>query len=152
MHDRGQILELSVAECRDLLGTDVVGRVAFVTPFGPRIVPVNFALVGDALEFRTTPDAELAVYGPGTEVAFEVDHLDGERLRGWSVVAHGVCERVSEPGLPLPAQGGPGPSRSPWAGGERRVLLRLAWRELTGRRVGGTHWPHPVVSGRGRSY
>ena len=45
---------------------------------------------------------------------------------------------------------GPGPE--PWAGGFRPMWLRLEWRELTGRRVGGPHWPHPVVSGRGRGY
>ncbi len=89
-----EVVELTVAECRDLLATDTVGRVAFVTPSGPRIVPVNYALDGAALEVRTTSYSELAIYAPGTEIAFEIDQLDSERRRGWSVVAHGVCERV----------------------------------------------------------
>lgn len=137
---------LSVAECRDLLATDSVGRVAFVTPAGPRIVPVNYVLAGDALELRTSTYSELATYAPGTEIAFEIDHLDSERRRGWSVVAHGVCERAE------PSQDRDGPLPEPWVGGARPLLLRLPWRELTGRRVGGAHWPHPVVSGRGRPY
>jgi len=57
-------LELTYAECLDLLKTDTVGRVAFTTPGGPRIVPVNYALEGAALEFHTTANSELAVSLP----------------------------------------------------------------------------------------
>lgn len=135
-------VELSAAECRELLGTDVVGRVAFGTPAGPRIVPVNYVLADDTLEFRTSAYSELATYAVGQPVAFEIDHLDAERRRGWSVVAHGVCERLD----PLDEPAGADPE--PWAGGNRWTRLRLPWTELTGRRVGSDHWPHPPVSGR----
>ena len=145
-----EVVELSVAECRDLLATDSVGRVAFVTPSGPRIVPVNYVLAGDALELRTTAYSELATYAPGTEIAFEIDQLDSERRRGWSVVAHGTCERVEATHSGSLHRDEPLPE--PWVGGVRPLLLRLPWRELTGRRVGGVHWPHPVVSGRARPY
>lgn len=147
MEGRGRdVAEIDPAECRDLLDTDLVGRIAFVTPAGPRIVPVNFAVVEESIEVRTCSDTELAIYAPGHDVAFEVDHLDAERRRGWSVVVHGRCEVVAEPAHPLV----PGPR--PWADGDRRVLLRVSMGELTGRRVGGVHWPHPVVSGRLRRY
>lgn len=140
----GGIVDLSTAECRELLGTDSVGRIAFVSPHGPRIVPVNYVVAGEAVEFRTAPYSELAAYAPGAEVAFEIDHLDRERRRGWSVVAVGTCERLDDDGdlrFLTPEQ-----DPRPWAGGQRHLWLRLAWRELTGRRVGGDHWPHPVVS------
>ncbi len=139
-----ELVELTAAECRDLLETDTVGRVGFVLPDGPHIVPVNFVVVDDAIEFRTTALSQLARHAPGARVVFEIDHLDSERRRGWSVVARGVCERLEA------AIGAPEPD--PWAGGLRPVRLRLEWHELTGRRVGGTHWPHPVVSGRSRGY
>lgn len=148
-----EFVELTAVECRDLLETDVVGRVGFVLPDGPRIVPVNFVVVDDAIEFRTTAHSELARHAPGEPIVFEIDHLDSERQRGWSIVARGVCERLDA----LPASG-PGawadeaPGPEPWAGGLRPVRMRLAWRELSGRRVGGDHWPHPVVSGRSRRY
>ena len=145
-----QLVELTPAECRDLLETDRVGRIAFVTPTGPRIVPVNYALRGDEVRARTTARSELSTYAPGTVVAFEVDHFDNERRRGWSVEAVGPCVREEDPDEllhPVPDQ-----DPQPWAGGRRPVLLRIAWRELSGRRVGGEHWPHPVVSGRGRPY
>lgn len=142
----GGIVDLDLAECLELLASDTVGRVAFVTPAGPRIVPVNYVVAGDSVEFRTAAYSELATYAPGTEVAFEVDHLDRERRRGWSVVAHGPLARVDDPDelrFRTPEQ-----DTRPWAGGHRTLWLRLAWREVTGRRVGGDHWPHPVVGVR----
>ena len=145
-----EIVSLSPAECRELLGTDTVGRVAFVTPAGPRIVPVNYVVSGDAIDFRTTAYSELATYASGADVAFEIDQLDSVHKRGWSVVAHGPCQRLEdfdELRFRPPEQ-----DPQPWAGGLRPLYLRLTWRELSGRRVGGTFWPHPVVSGRGRGY
>ena len=138
-------LELAYAECLDLLATDTVGRVAFTTPEGPRIVPVNYALEGDGAGVPDHGEQRARRLRARPPIAFEVDHLDGERRRGWSVVAHGPCARMDEP----PSAQSEGES---WAGGRRPLRLRLEWTELTGRRVGGGHWPHPVVSGRGRSY
>lgn len=147
---QGDIVELSERECRELLAGDVVGRVAFCGPAGPRIVPVNFVLDGDAVEWRTTAYSELVIYATGTTVAFEIDHLDGERRRGWSVIALGTCERVDRLDGPTGPDGGRRPAEDPepWAGGNRPARMRLEWQELSGRRVGGEHWPHPVVSGR----
>lgn len=142
------LIPLSAAECRGLLETDTVGRVGFVTPDGPRIVPVNFAMVDEAIELRTTAYSELARHAPGHKVVFEIDHLDSERRRGWSVVAQGPCEWVDDP--IAQDDNPPAPDSEPWAGGARPVRLRVPLRELSGRRVGGRYWPHPVVSRRGR--
>lgn len=138
-----EIVELTPRECTELLGDDVVGRVAFVTPHGPRIVPVNYVLREGVLEMRTTSYSELATYAPGTMVAFEIDHLDRQHQRGWSVVVHGECERVVDQSAAVFDQ--PGDGAEPWAGGTRPMLLRVHPAEVTGRRVGGTHWPHPAV-------
>ena len=143
-------VELSRAECRDLLETEVVGRIVFVTPHGPRIVPVNYTIVDDVIEIRTAPNTELATYAVGTQVVFELDHPDGSRQRGWSVVVHALCakDRDVRDGERRFASSDP----ELWAGGERPIVLRLPLDNLTGRRVGGPHWPHPVVSGRRRPY
>lgn len=137
------VVRLDAETCRDLLVTDSVGRVAFTTPTGPRIVPVNFVVSGNAVVFRTGCYTELAAYGPGERLAFEIDHLDNERRRGWSVIALGRGERAPETEEADP---------QPWAEGEKSILMRLAWETLTGRRIGGRLWPFPVVSGRGRGY
>ncbi len=127
-------LELSTTECLDLLSSGDVGRVAMATPAGPRIVPVNYALHGDAIVFRTAPYTELSTYGWNTDLAFEVDRLDHDAHSGWSVVAVGSGHVVedSEEVAAIRAVWEP----RPWAAGSRNLYVKLAWRSLTGRRVG----------------
>src|SRR5690348_11192457 len=81
--------QIDVSECRRLLESGVFGRVAISTPSGPLIVPVNYAVSGDRILFRTTPYSVLGTYGRNAEMAFEVDHVDYEYEAGWSVVALG---------------------------------------------------------------
>ena len=130
--------ELTVDECRVLLREGGVGRIAITTPSGPRIVPVNFAVAGDTIVFRTSPYSELATYGWRGDLAFETDRLDYDSRSGWSVVVVGRAEMVEDPQevrdlhntVPL----------SPWAGGQRHLYFRLRWRDISGRRLGAvTH-------------
>lgn len=132
--------EVSRRQAVELLGSETVGRVAFVTPDGPRIVPVNFVLHGgdvegrEVLEVRTTSGSELAVHAPGTQVAFEVDRLEDGLRSGWSVVASGLCERD------LHSFGDTtrlsDPQATPWAAGRRPMVLRVLVERLTARTVG----------------
>ena len=125
-------MELGAEECRELLTAGVIGRLAFVTPAGPRIVPLNYTTLDDAIVIRTTPYSEVARYAVGTEAAFEIDELNHQRQTGWSVVALGRVEEMSVAELQeLRSLWVP----RPWAGGLRNVYLRLTWRELTGRRL-----------------
>lgn len=127
-------IELTVEECLELLNTNIVGRVALSTPGGPRIVPVNYAMHGDAIVFRTAPYSELGTYGWNTELAFEIDHLDYERHQGWSVVAYGRGALVEDPDEVADIRRTWDPR--PWAEGQRHLYMRLDWRNLTGRRLG----------------
>lgn len=127
-------IELMQEECLALLNGGVVGRVAMATPRGPRIVPVNYAMHGDAVVFRTTPYSELGTYGRNADLAFEIDHLDYEHHQGWSVVALGRCTAVEDPEELQQIRRVWDPT--PWAGGRRHLYLRLRWRELSGRRIG----------------
>lgn len=126
--------QLGTAECRELLEGGVVGRVAMATPVGPRIVPVSYSVHGDAIVFRTAPYSELSTYGWDTELAFEVDHLDYEAHQGWSVVAVGRAQVVDDPDEVQRIRQEWEPR--PWAPGVRNLYVRLAWRELTGVRLG----------------
>src|SRR5271165_856872 len=76
---------LSPAECFDLLEPGGVGRVGFAAADGIMMLPVNFAVTGKAIIFRTAPDTLLAVYANG-RVGFEADHLDEAVREGWSVL------------------------------------------------------------------
>jgi nitroimidazol reductase NimA-like FMN-containing flavoprotein (pyridoxamine 5'-phosphate oxidase superfamily) len=131
--------ELPVEKCRELLEANILGRVAVCTPSGPQIRPVNYAVVDDAVVFRTSPLTELAVSGWATEMAFEIDHVDYEGHRGWSVVATGRAEIVDDPDEVARIRSGWQPR--PWASGSRTLYVRLPWRQLTGRRIGGGWTP-----------
>jgi transcriptional regulator with XRE-family HTH domain len=48
-----ELTELSADECRALLGTHGVGRIAVTTESGPGIVPVNYSVTDGAIVFRT---------------------------------------------------------------------------------------------------
>ena len=126
--------ELSAAECRDLLETREVGRVALCTPRGPSIMPVNYVLDGESVVFRTAPYGVLGQHASNGRIAFEVDHLDPDTRSGWSVVATGPGELVEDlDELSMIRMFG---NPEPWAPGSRLLYIRLAWDELTGRRVG----------------
>lgn len=66
---RGQREVLGADECLRLLDVRHVGRLAYCTNSGPRIVPMNYALAGDTLLFRTGYDTEAARHLQGALVA-----------------------------------------------------------------------------------
>jgi len=136
-------VELSPAECLDLLSNRDVGRVAMATPVGPRIVPVNYTVQDGAVVFRTAPYSELSTYGWNTELAFEVDSLDHETHRGWSVVALGRARLVEDVEEVAAIRAG-GWEPRPWADGSRNLYVKLVWRALTGRRVGDDSSQRPA--------
>src|SRR5690606_4123134 len=80
-------------ECRRLLATEDVGRLAIVDGSTPLVFPVNYALDGDAVVFRTVPGTKLAL-GPRGAVSFEVDAIDRTARTGWSVLVVGHLEEV----------------------------------------------------------
>ena len=129
-------VDLTFAECVDLLSGGVIGRVALATPVGPRIIPINYAFHGDELVFRTTPYSELGTYGVDTDAAFEIDHFDYDRHQGWSVVVVGRLRRMDPEEIADLAQIW---EPRPWAGGHRPLHLGLSVRDVSGRRI-GSEW------------
>jgi nitroimidazol reductase NimA-like FMN-containing flavoprotein (pyridoxamine 5'-phosphate oxidase superfamily) len=127
-------IELSGAQCRELLNAGLVGRVAVCTPVGPHVVPVNYVVVEDSVVLRTTPYSVLGTQARGAMLAFEVDQLDYERQRGWSVVARGRAEAITAADELHDILRAWEPNA--WAAGPRNLFLRLRWTELTGRRLG----------------
>jgi hypothetical protein len=63
-----------------------------------------------------------------------VDQFDYERQHGWSVVARGRAEVLTDPAEIARVRETWEPR--PWAGGLRGVYLRLRWVQISGRRVG----------------
>lgn len=125
---------LSYSECTALLRSGVAGRLALATPDGPHIVPLNYSVVDSAIVVRTSPYSLLGTHGRDAMVAFEVDSIDASTQQGWSVVARGRAEVVRDPEQVEHIRAVSEPPT--WASGGRALLLRIRWRELTGRRLG----------------
>lgn len=129
------LVDLSTEECEALLRSGDVGRVALSTPDGPHIVPVNYLVMDQAIIVRTTPYSLLGTYGRDAVVAFEVDLVDHEHERGWSVIARGYASTVDDD--EISSRVGAVRSSRTWATGSRSSLLQIRWTSLTGRRLGG---------------
>ncbi|MEG9224814.1 pyridoxamine 5'-phosphate oxidase family protein [Aeromicrobium sp. Sec7.5] len=127
--------ELSEAECYQLLGgTTTVGRVAFVADGGQQLLPVNFVVVDRVVYLRTAPDSVMASLANGhDDVAFGVDFHDDLLGRGWSVTANGSSRGVDA--VPDAPHGEAARTPTPWAPGERDVVIAVTPRSVSGRRV-----------------
>lgn len=124
--------ELSLTECRSLLSTHGVGRLAVHTVSGPVIVPVNYDFVEGVIVFRTAPDT-VPSQASGSQVAFEVDRIDGAFSQGWSVLVRGQAGAVTDPDSvrQLEEQA----YTTPWAGAQRDLWIRIEPLSITGRRI-----------------
>lgn len=119
-------------ECLALLAAEDLGRIGFLEGGSPLVLPVNYALDGEAIIFRSGEGSKLAA-ARRTSACFEIDGHDSARHEGWSVVARGRLEEVT------PYEG-PALERlaalpHPWAEGDRGHVLRLVIDTLQGRRV-----------------
>lgn len=128
----GPIVELNPGECRRLLAAGSVGRLAYTTPAGLRIVPLNYTLMPDAVALRTGAFGEVARHGLGQPVAFEVDDVDPFLRSGWSVLVTGQLVELSPDAARfLTVQ----ETAVPWAAGDRSLLCAVSLAQVSGRRV-----------------
>ncbi|AZH77050.1 hypothetical protein CSX12_00515 [Microbacterium sp. Y-01] len=115
----------------DLLATTTVGRVGFVDDGRVQIYPVNFAVSGHDLLFRTSHDGLLATLTlEPIDVSFEVDYHDPLGNTAWSVLMHGTLSRV-----PDEYAGDVAARVNPWAGGDRNLALSFSIQSIEGRAV-----------------
>jgi nitroimidazol reductase NimA-like FMN-containing flavoprotein (pyridoxamine 5'-phosphate oxidase superfamily) len=127
-----ELRTLSPAECFDLLAPGGIGRVGFASADGIVMLPVNFAVSGKAIVFRTAPDTLLALYA-NAQVSFETDRLDEALREGWSVLVHGHAHKVTDEREVKHLEDRTG--LEPWAAGARDVYVRIAPTQISGRRV-----------------
>ncbi len=130
----GRIEELGRTECVELLRAKSVGRVGFVGPDGPLVLPVNYVMDGETVLFRTSPYNVMGTALREAQAAFEVDDLDDYLQSGWSVLVQGTAgfvvdddeaelthERLARP--------------EPWAAGTRTLYVRVTAHTISGRRL-----------------
>ncbi len=124
--------EMQPAECWQRLreADPAVGRLGFLQDQHPIVLPVNYAVDGEAVVVRFSGDTVLDDV-PGTRVAFEVDEVEPAWEQGWSVLIQGLAKEVVNEGelarigrLPLRA----------WAASDRVLFLRIDARHgISGR-------------------
>ncbi len=132
---------LSEEDCLLLMAGAEVGRVGVSVGALPAIFPVNYRVENGDIFFRTGEGVKLRAALDHTVVAFEVDEANADLREGWSVLVVGVAaEMVDEISADLD---GLGPT--PWAGGQRRHLIRIRPELVSGRRIRG-----PAAGGSGR--
>ena len=121
-------------QCRDLLASVPVGRLAFCRADGvPTVLPVNHVVDAWTVAFRTTFGSKLSAALLERPVAFEVDEQDHERRTGWSVLVRGPVEHVTDPAT---IQRLDDLEVEPWADGvDRPRWVRIGMDELSGRRI-----------------
>ena len=136
---------LATDACWVLLRSTEVGRLAVSVAGDPDIFPVNFVVDHATIVFRTAPGTKLASVVIGHAVAFEVDGYEPDAGETWSVVVKGRGEQITRSqelidttDLPL----------FPWQAGEKHRFVRIAPREVSGRRfhvVDRAVWKTPVT-------
>jgi nitroimidazol reductase NimA-like FMN-containing flavoprotein (pyridoxamine 5'-phosphate oxidase superfamily) len=118
-------------ECWRLVDAAEYGRLALAVAGEPEIFPVNYALDGRVLLFRTAEGTKLAALTISSRVAFEVDGFLPDSGEAWSVVIKGRAERVERfpeiyaaEKLPL----------YPWQASPKQWFVRVQPARVTGRR------------------
>ena len=123
------IEDLPRQECWRLLAGRSVGRLAVITQDGlPFVVPVNYALDGESVVFRSNfgTKFEALLRHP---VAFQVDSIDEPHRTGWTVLVQGIAHEMTP-------QEADHLTLEPWTGPKQR-WLRVVPRHVAGRRLRG---------------
>ncbi len=127
---------LHLGDCFLLLKSAPLGRIGFVAHGEVTILPVNFAIDGQDVVFRTGAESKLSSAEVGQFVAFEADAYDPGTRTGWSVMISGLAEVVTADAdrARLDALG-----LRPWGGTEAdRTWIRIRPVQVGGRRIAGT--------------
>ena len=123
---------LDEAECRRLLATACMGRVAFTEGAMPTIQPASFAVSGNDVLIPTGLGSKMAAGSRGAVLAFEVDDYDLTERTGWNVTVVGPSRLISDPSdvTALNALG-----VLPWAPAATHCYIALHMAVVRGRRI-----------------
>jgi uncharacterized protein len=130
--DRNGLEVLDRDECLRLLGTATLGRIGVTSAALPTVLPVNFGFDGTRILISTGPGTKLAAATRNAVVAFEVDAIDADAHRGWSVVVQGVAREITDSNERADAQSH-APAR--WAPGSDHHVVAISTEIVSGRRI-----------------
>ena len=131
--DHAGLETIPLDDCLRLLGSVPIGRIGFLSDGEVVVLPVNHAVSGQDVVFRTTQGSKLSATESENAVTFEADQYDARRGSGWSVLLTGRAEMVYDDAEiacleRLGLETGRG-------GAERSFWIRIRPRTVTGRRL-----------------
>jgi uncharacterized protein len=128
-YDDGVTTELTTDECWEALKRDEFGRLAYLLGDEINLVPVNYAVDGETLLFRTAEGDKLLGVVMHPEVVFEIDHFPDDD-HAVSVIVRGSARKLEEDeahraeNVPL----------RPWVDTLKYNVVEIQPTRLTGRR------------------
>lgn len=128
------LIDIGAEQCEQLLADATLGRLAVIVDGRPEIFPVNHVFDPErhTVAFPTNAGTKLhgALHWPW--VAYEVDGVDPDGERGWSVLVVGRAEEITDPAdiARLRAR-----RVVRWRSGGAMRWLRIVPSKITGRRI-----------------
>lgn len=119
--------DLTPEQCWELLRADELGRLAFRMTDEVHLVPINYAVDGETILFRTAEGNKLLGLTMHPEVVFEIDAYESDRAH--SVIVRGIARRLEEDeehraeNVPL----------RPWVSTPKYNVVEIRPTEITGR-------------------
>jgi nitroimidazol reductase NimA-like FMN-containing flavoprotein (pyridoxamine 5'-phosphate oxidase superfamily) len=127
MSDHDSTTDMSTEQVWEMLREEEFGRLAFQLVDELHIIPINYAVDGETLLFRTAEGEKLLGIVLGSDVAFEIDRYGEETAR--SVVVRGTARLLGEDeahraeNVPL----------RPWVGATKHNVVEIVPIVVTGR-------------------
>ncbi len=143
-HERAH-QNLHLSECRRLLDTERLGRIALSVAALPSVVPVFYRVVDDRIVLGVEDRSLFAALSDNI-VAFEVDHVDQETKVGWTVLVVGRSSPAPDLSLSVFTLPGNEAARDGLLGPPDR-LIGISIDRLSGQRTIEPSAPDPT--GRG---
>jgi nitroimidazol reductase NimA-like FMN-containing flavoprotein (pyridoxamine 5'-phosphate oxidase superfamily) len=128
---------LAPDECRELLGSASIGRLALSVRALPVVLPVSFALVPDSLLVITGGGDSFEAACDHAVVAFETDGINVVNHTGWSVLVQGEATVLRGPAELAEARR---LGLSSWGRPDAERYVKIGLELVTGRRLGGWDW------------
>ena len=119
--------------CWNLLATTSFGRVGLLVDGKPEVLPVNYAIDGESILFRTGQGTVLT-QASLTVVAFETDYVDPRDHSGWSVMIQGFAQDIGD-AIDATSERLKRLSLVTWAPGTRAHWIHIKPEKVTGRRL-----------------
>jgi nitroimidazol reductase NimA-like FMN-containing flavoprotein (pyridoxamine 5'-phosphate oxidase superfamily) len=141
MSEENPVTEMSTEECWEFLRSCEFGHLAFHLAEQVHITPINYAVDGEKLLFRTAEGSKLLAVVMNPDIAFETDTYDDEHAT--SVILRGTARQLDEheehraENVPL----------RPWVPTLKYNVVEITPTEISGRRFELSRpWLHIVHS------